>query len=342
VTVNAALDSRLLDELRAATGRPDLQFAAQPERLTGGFWAELLAFRLADPPPGWPRDLVARVMPEPQTARKESVVQSVVAASGFPTPAVRLTGGPESRVGRAYMIMDRADGAPLLSGLNGLGALVSGLGETSKMPDVLASTMAALHGVDPRPVRDEVARLAGIPVTVQGMLGFLTDAAGRCGRADLVDAARFLTDHPRPPDREVICHGDLHPFNVLADAGRVTVLDWSASLLGSPVYDVGFTTTMLAEPPLVVPVALRPPLRGLGRLLAGRFLRRYQAHAAVAIGRDDLRWHRALVCLRILVEVAGWVQDGSIAGRSDHPFLICGRAHAARLASVTGVHVRPR
>ncbi|HEX7992520.1 MAG TPA: hypothetical protein VF506_01280, partial [Streptosporangiaceae bacterium] len=175
--MNAALDSRVLDELRAATGRPDLEFAAQPERLTGGFWAELLAFRLADPPPGWPRDLVARVMPEAATARKESVVQSVVAASGFPTPAVRLTGGPDSCVGRAFMIMDRATGAPLLSGLNGLGALTSGLRATSKIPDVLASTMAALHGVDPRPVRDEVAALDGVAVTVPGMLGFLADAA---------------------------------------------------------------------------------------------------------------------------------------------------------------------
>ncbi|HEX2322046.1 MAG TPA: phosphotransferase [Streptosporangiaceae bacterium] len=342
MTVDAALDSRVLDELRAATGRPDLEFAAEPERLTGGFWAELLAFRLQEPPPGWPRDLVARVMPEPQTARKESVVQRVVAASGFPTPAVRLTGGPDSRVGQAFMIMDRATGAPLMSGLNGLGPVVSGLRETGKIPNVLASTMAALHAVDPRPVRDELAGLTGISATVPGMLSFLTQAAGDCGRADLVDAARFLTHDSRPPGRQVICHGDLHPFNVLTDGDGVTVLDWSASLLGSPVYDVAFTTTMLAEPPLVVPAALRQPLRGIGRLLAGQFLRRYQAHAGLKIGRDDLRWHQAIVCLRILVEVAGWVQDGSIEGRSGHPFLICGRAHAVRLASVTGIHVRPR
>jgi aminoglycoside phosphotransferase (APT) family kinase protein len=342
VTVNAALDSRLLDELRAATERPDLEFAAEPERLTGGFWAELLAFTLANPPLGWPRDLVARIMPDPEIARKESVVQTVVAATGFSTPAVRLTGGPDSRVGRAFMIMDRATGAPLLSGLDGLGAVVSGLRQTSKIPDVLASTMAALHAVDSRPVRDELAGLTGISATVPGMLRFLTQTAGRCGRADLVDAAGFLTGHPRPPGREVICHGDLHPFNVLADADRVTVLDWSASLLGSPAYDVAFTTTMLAEPPIVVPAALRPELREIGRLLAGRFLRRYQAHAGVKIRRDDLHWHQAVVCLRILVEVAGWIQDGSIAGRTGHPFLICGRAHAARLASITGVHVRPR
>ena len=332
----------MLHELRVATGRPDLRFAAEPERLTGGFWAELLAFRLADPPPGWPPDLVARVMPEPETARKESIVQTAVAASGFPTPIVRLTGGPNSCVGRAFMIMDRAAGAPLLSGLNGLGAVASGLRETSTIPDVLASTMVALHAVDPRPVRDELAGLTGISHTVPGMLGFLTNEAGRCGRADLVEAAHVLSDRRPLASRQVICHGDLHPFNVLADAGRVTVLDWSSSLLGSAVYDVAFTTTILAEPPLSVPGAVRTPLRGLGRLLARRFVRRYQAHAGIQIDREDLRWHQALVCLRILVEVARWVQDESIAGRSGHPFLICGRTYAARLASVTGVPVRPR
>jgi hypothetical protein len=89
VTVNADLDLRVLDEIRAATGRPDLKFATKPERLTGGFWAELLAFRLADPPPGWPQDLVARVMPDPHTARKESVVQTVAAVKRLPTLNLR-------------------------------------------------------------------------------------------------------------------------------------------------------------------------------------------------------------------------------------------------------------
>jgi aminoglycoside phosphotransferase (APT) family kinase protein len=336
------LDLRVLEEVRAATGKPGLEYATKPERLTGGFWAELLAFRLADPPPGWPPNLVARVMPDPHVARKESVMQSAVAASGYPTPTVRVVGGPDNRLGRAFMIMDRVSGRPLMAGLSDRRALVSGLGSASRIPDVLASTMAALHAVDPGPVRDELAGLTGIPYTVLGMLSFLRDTAERCGRADLVAAADFLAEHSRPTDREVICHGDLHPFNVLADAGQVTVLDWSASLLGSRSYDAAFTTMMLAEPPLVVPDALRPPLRGLGRLLARRFLRRYQADSGNKIDQDDLRWHQALVCLRILVEVAGWVGDGSIAGRSGHPFLISGKAYAARLAAVTGVSVRPR
>ena len=99
---------------------------------------------------------------------------------------------------------------------------------------------------------------------------------------------------------------------------------------------------MLSEPPLDLPGRLRQPVRWLGRLLARRFIRRYQAYAATTISGDDLRWHQAVVCLRMLVEVAGWAHDGSIDARAGHPFLTSGRELAARLSSVTGLPVRPR
>ncbi len=214
VTVYVDLESLVLDELRAATGRPHLAFAGTPARLTGGFWAELLAFTLACPPPGWPRELVARVMPDPQTARKESVVQAALAAAGFPTPAVRVTGDADSALGRAFMVMDRAPGAPLLAGLDGPGALASALGRASRIPELLASAMAALHAVDPEPVRGELAGLSGIAFTVPGMLGYLRDLAERSGRGGLVAAAGYLAGYlagHRPPlDPDVICHGDPH------------------------------------------------------------------------------------------------------------------------------------
>lgn len=342
VTVNAELERELLAEIRASAGRDDLTFAGKPVALTGGFWAELVAFRLADPPHDWPRDLVARVMPDPFVACKESIMQAAVAASGFPTPAVRLTGGPESRIGRAFMVMDKAAGSSLMPGLKGIGALAAGLRAGSELPDVLASTMAALHAVDAQPVRAALAGLDGVPFNVPAMLAYLREAAERAGRADLVVAAGVLIAAQRTPAREVICHGDLHPFNVLVDGGRVTLLDWSASLLGSPAYDVAFTTLMLSEPPLDLPGRLRPPVRWLGRLLARRFVRRYQAHAATTISSDDLRWHQAVVCLRMLVEVAGWAHDGSIDARAGHPFLTSGREMADRLSSVAGLPVRPR
>ena len=102
VTVNSdGLADRLLAVLRSVTGSLSLAYTRAPVPLTGGFWAELFAFSLAQPPDGWPHDLVARVMPEANTARRETLIQAAVAAAGFPTPVVRAAGGPDDVSGRA-------------------------------------------------------------------------------------------------------------------------------------------------------------------------------------------------------------------------------------------------
>src|SRR5947208_1554684 len=73
---------------------------------------------LADPPDAWPAELVARLMPDPVSARKETIVQRAVAAAGFPTPPVRVSGGADDGLGRAFMVMDRAAGSQPLAGLD--------------------------------------------------------------------------------------------------------------------------------------------------------------------------------------------------------------------------------
>ncbi|MGE5293094.1 MAG: phosphotransferase [Micromonosporaceae bacterium] len=181
-----------------------------------------------------------------------------------------------------------------------------------------------------------------MPITVTGLLDALQVSAASYDRADLVDAAQKLNDKPPPPAPEVVCHGDLHPFNLLADGEQVTVLDWSAALLAPRAYDIAFTTLMLAEPPLHVHGALRPIVRRAGRRLARRFARHYREHTNATIGPQELHWHQAVVCLRALVEVAGWAHAGIIGERMGHPWLVSGPALAARLNSVAGTSVRAR
>jgi aminoglycoside phosphotransferase (APT) family kinase protein len=347
VTVNSgatlgsdSLPGQLLGVLRGLTGSPGLEYSRPPERLTGGFWAELIAFSLSDPPPGWAGELVARVMPDPDVARKETIVQVAVAAAGFPTPAVRASGGPEAGLGRAFMIMDRAAGRPLLSGLDGIGAIAQGTRLLRRIPETLAATMAKLHSVDPEPVRIQLdsARHAG--GSVNSRLEALRQITTSHGRADLTRAAQWLIDHPPLPAPDVICHGDLHPFNLLADGDQITVLDWSSALVGPRAHDVAFTSLLLAEPPLAVPRRLRPAVRLLGRRMAGRFMRAYQHHSGATTRPQELQWHQALVCLRALTDVSGWVYEGQARAHAGHPWLVLGPAFAARLTAATGVHLR--
>jgi len=342
VTIVADLSGSLLEVLRTATTTPNLDYRIEPESLRGGFWADLFTFSLAEPPQAWPGELVLRLMPDPGLAQKETVVQTVVAAAGFPTPAVRVSGGPEGGLGRAFMVMDRAPGAPVLSGLTGIGAITSAIGTLRQIPDLLAVSMANLHALNPDPVRDQLSRPNDVPITLSEALSALHETASNYGRADLTAAARWLIDHPLPSAAEVLCHGDLHPFNLLADGDHVTVLDWSAALLAPRTHDVGFTSLLLGEPPLLVPAALRPLVRGVGAGLARRFVRRYQLHANVTIEVADLQWHQGVACLRALVEVAGWVRNGLIQNQDGHPWLVSGPAIAGRLSVLTHGHVNAR
>jgi aminoglycoside phosphotransferase (APT) family kinase protein len=202
--------------------------------------------------------------------------------------------------------------------------------------------MARLHALDPDLVRGELEQVRDVPVTVPGLLAALARFAGEFSRTDLVDAARWLADHPPGPSPDVICHGDLHPFNLLADGDRMTVLDWSTALLAPRAHDIGFTSLQLSEPALRVPGWQRPLVRMFGRVLARRFVRGYQRQAAVTVEPAEVRWHQAVVCLRALTEVASWVHEGAADAHAGHPWLINGPVFARRLTRLTGAPVRAR
>lgn len=351
-----AVELALLQVLRRAIGDPAIEFDGEPVRLTGGFWAELISFRLTGAQAPWDRRLVARLMPNASLAMRETVVQAEVAEQGFATPRVHLSGDADGGLGRAFMVMDHADGAPLLAGLAGGSAIVRLPALARRIPDILASAMASLHRVDVAPIRARLAALAtsahdsDSPYTTlagagDGIAAFLVGleaAAHALGRADLVGAARWLAAHPPADAPDVVCHGDLHPFNVLmADDGSFTVLDWSAANLAPAAYDAAFTSLVLSEPPLYVPRAVRPVVRAVGRMLARRFLRTYERESGTALGAESLRWHQGVVCLRALVEAAHWVVADELDSRQGHPWLVSGAAFANRLSTLTGQPIRP-
>lgn len=339
-TVSKSVEGALLELLRTRVGVDDLAYDGPPRRLTGGFWATLIAFRLAHAPDSLAGPLVARVMPNPAVAAKETIIQRQVAADGFPTPTVHLSGGPDDGLGEAFLVMDLADGHPLLGGLNGAVAITALPTLARRLPTVLGDTMAQLHRLDPEPVRRQLAHANVGSVGVDAVLDGYLLAAEHCDRDDLRTATAWLISHRPPTATEVVCHGDLHPFNVLVtDAGEVTVLDWSAALLASPAYDVAFTGLLLAEPPIRLPRPLQPMIRAAGRWLARRFRRQYERTAG-AVDDAELRWHQGVVCLRALTESAYWEAAGELDGKAGHPWLVNGAAFAQLLSDITSQPVR--
>lgn len=188
--------------------------------------------RLEHQPEAVPTDVVFRIAPDAAMGAKELAVQQTVADLGFATPRVRLTRPPDQELGGAWSVMDFATGTPPLGDLNGIGALRRAPTLFNRLPAQLAGPMAALHALDPEPVSAAVDAMAPTVVwRVDRLLEHFEVAASALDRPDLATAIRALI-HRRPPEGvTVICHGDLHPFNLLVtDDGAVTVIDWTAAV----------------------------------------------------------------------------------------------------------------
>ena len=334
-------DTQALIASRIAAAWPGTNLTTEPVPLTGGFWASMYRLRLGGQPPSVPTDVVFRIAPDAPMGAKEIAVQQTIAEMGFPTPHVRLAGSVDADLGGVWSVMDFAAGTPPLGDLNGIAALRGAAGLFARLPVQLASMMAGIHGLDPEPVSAAVAAAAPtVAWTVDHLCQEFDAGADALSRPDLVTAVRALTACRPAEKTTVICHGDLHPFNLLVEEnGDVVVVDWTAAVRAEPAYDVAFTSMLLANPPLAAPGPLKPIIRWIGSRLARRFVTRYRAIAS----HDDLAsldWYRALHCTRILLEAASLdARDGSSDAR--HPFHALVPVAASAVSAVTGTPITP-
>jgi aminoglycoside phosphotransferase (APT) family kinase protein len=271
---------------------------------------------------------------------KEAEVQRAVAALGFRTPRVWLSYPATKPVDGWWELMEFAPGAPLLAGLEGAAALRRAPSLVRTLPVQLAEIMASLHRLDPRPITDAVRLAApGVAWTVPDVVAQLRLGAEATERADVATALDKLAARTPTPVDPVICHGDLHPFNVLDDADGLTLLDWTGALLADPCFDIALTELLLANPPLPLPAPLAPVVRAAGWLLARRFVTAYRrANPAVSLGA--LEWFRALHSARVLVnDTQLRAEHGPDAG--GHPLHLVAPAAARHLAAATGASVAP-
>ena len=321
---------RLLAAVRTESGLPSLNWARPPKPLTGGFWAQMWTVRFSENSIGLDGELVARVMPNPDVAARETIVQAHLADSGYPTPKVRLAAGPGTDLDQAWMIMNLAPGHTLLAGLSGPSTLLRLPQLARDLPDRLAGHAAALHCIDPGPI-------SGPEDDTSTLLERLAAQATTIDRVDLVSNAKWLQAHRPGQGQRVICHGDLHPFNVLTHPEGDTVLDWSGSIIADPAYDLAFTRLLLSYPPLQAPPAMTPVLRAAGSRLGRRLIQTYNNVSSAPLNLNLLDWYTSIHILRILTEVATWHAQDEIGQHPGHPFLTISAATRSQLENSTGV-----
>jgi aminoglycoside phosphotransferase (APT) family kinase protein len=303
------VEDALLEVVAGATKRPELEFERRPVPLTGGFYAQMFRFSLRDAPAGLDGELVARLIPDGALGAWEACIQEELTRQHFRSPAVRLTLAPTPPLDRFLMVMDFVPGEPPLSGLT-LGGIATQIPRLVRtLPDRLAVVSADLHRLDPDPLASALERLdAPLPTTLTGFIRARVDAATAIDRNDLASAGQRLLDTEPATRTRVICHGDLHPFNLLVTDDGMVLVDWSVSRIAHPAFDLAFTELMVGNPPIPMPSLAHQLLDPVARGIARRFLRTYREIARPVPDLDDtvMLWHRQVHALRALVELAGW------------------------------------
>ena len=278
-----------------------------------------MVLELTPRPPGWPAKIVARIAPDADLGAWETAVQTTIAERGFPTPIVRAHGEPTERLPG----VDR----------DGPCCRAAAAGRTRRSPSSgpLAAPRTGAAGqprndhrtaARNRPRRTPRCRRIAAAVGVSELL----DASATTAEATTTDHTlgrlvdRLVATRP-PSDDDVICHGDIHPFNVLDHAGDLTLLDWTAARIADRCYDLGFTSLLVSVPPLAAPRALQPVIGSAARPLARRFVRLYEQRAGISIDATRLAWYRDLQTARVLTDLANWRAAGTIEIHRSHPWL---------------------
>jgi aminoglycoside phosphotransferase (APT) family kinase protein len=297
------LADRFLDYLRAKLPAPALCYAEPPAAMRGGHDTQIFAFRLDDAtgaPAGWASPLVLRVLPrqhDPRRALREAAAQNAVVDLGYPAPRVLDASADVGTLGGAFLIMERATGRPMLDERR--------FGIATTLVDI----QARLHALDAEPFLRAMDGAGGREQALfDALLGQLARRAAGHSHDGLRPGMDWLLAHrPPAPPRLAICHGDLHPLNVLMAGRTVTaVLDWPNAVVADPAYDVAATKVILA----FVPMSLMPvsaPVRvviQLARLvMVNRYMAGMRRHRPMP--PPVLAYFEAVACMRQLVRVCG-------------------------------------
>lgn len=324
---DARVTAGLLHYLSNALARRDLAYAAEPSRITGGFDTAIFGFSLAGAPEHLREPLILRLgqaSADPHRFMLEAVVQNALAATAFPAPRVHLTETNAAILGGPFVIMQRLQGRPLAHEVKGLGAGDSFADKVSGMialPALFRRISATWVDIQQRlhdlPVDGVLRAVAdsGLDermVTFEGQRARLAAAIENANLAGLTPVLSWLeANHPGKPQRLAICHGDFHPLNIMADAGKVTgVIDWANVVVAPPEMDVASAVANISTAPFNVPPPMRPVLRVVIKSALNSYVRTYRAKRP--LDEHALRYFQVFRAFAQL----GWAAVARSAGRT--------------------------
>ncbi len=293
----------------------ELGYEAPLTQIMGGYEAYLYKFKLKGAPEKLSGPLILRLFPRyyhPGRAEWDSVIQNVVADSGYPAPRVYFTCTDVSIMGGSFLVMEFIEGEPLTPDT------------PVDIPVILGKTQATLHNLDLTPI-EKALKERGINedrYRLDGKLKRLRDRIREGAHDWLEEGMRWLIENkPLEPRRLSVIHGDFHPMNLMMKDGEITgVLDLPNFQLCDSAMDVGFTLVLatVAEKELL-------PADEWERIIK-QYLDAYRE--VRPLDERNIPYYKVLRCIMALREGAdgqeSWTKPQVVKNLTDEIFEITG------------------
>jgi Ser/Thr protein kinase RdoA (MazF antagonist) len=159
--------------------------------------------------------------------------------------------------GRRGLVYERIDGPTMDSHVRGH------LGQVSELGRTLGELHATMHGADG----------TGLAAQLEALRAAIDEAAPDLPPRSREAALRRLDELP---GATAVCHGDLHPGNVILGRSRPVIIDWGNARSGNPIADVARSVYLMRDTPMHEPRILSPFVDALRRRFVAAYLNRYR------------------------------------------------------------------
>jgi aminoglycoside phosphotransferase (APT) family kinase protein len=235
------------------------------------------------------RPPLGHVLPTAHDMNREYRVLTALAGTAVPVPVALASCADPDIIGAPFYLMRFVDGLVLRSAEDGAVLSKEQAGELSNL---LAETMASIHGVDVDAVGlGDFGRPAGYlarQLSRWQRQRELSNTRELPGYEELVQ--RLAAGLPDSGDGTLV-HGDFRLDNTLVQLSRpariAAVVDWEMSTLGDPLADLGLTLSYWADGAHASPFTPEATLRASVTSLPGFWSReQFAARYAELTGRD--------------------------------------------------------
>ena len=290
----------LIDYLRKKMQDSELTYATPPMRFGQGQENYTFRFELKEAPPNIPKNLVLRLFREINRgfALKEGTMQNILVDNHYPAAKVHFICTELEPLGGEFIVMDLIRGKPMFEAV-----------PPEKLPKMLAETHVALHAIAPDPLV-EMLKPTSVPEFWYDGTVFIDMFIESQNIGWLKPAVRWIRQNEPEERRRTLCHGDFHPLNILVDDGKVTgVLDWGASRIGEPEWDVAGTIIICSYVGQIVV----PEFDWLG--IVDGYIESYKRLARLDFGK--LEYYEAVQCIVLLEVIASGSAEIDFPGVKD-------------------------